>query len=83
MAWVYEWTRSTFLGILKHVSFTSSLLMLNPVGISGANLATISFVLAGAIWLVVAAVVIVHRRTPSAPRRHVAQKSFASRIGSR
>jgi membrane protease YdiL (CAAX protease family) len=68
MAWVYERTGSVFLGMLMHISFTSSLLILNPLGIAGANLATFSFALAGAIWLVVAAVVIVPGRIPRATR---------------
>ena len=58
MAWVYEQTGSILIGMRMHVSFTSSLLILNPLGISETNLATFSFVLAGAIWLVVAAIVI-------------------------
>jgi hypothetical protein len=36
-----------------HVSFTGSLLILNPVGLAGAPLAIYSFVLAAVIWIVV------------------------------
>jgi len=67
MAWVYEQTGSILMGMLMHVSFTSSLLILNPLGISGTNLATFSFVLAGAIWLVVLAIVIPHTRILTRP----------------
>jgi hypothetical protein len=48
-----------------HASFTASLLILNPVGISGTNLEVYSFALAGAVWLVVAAVAIADRRRRS------------------
>ena len=67
MAWVYERTGSILVGMLMHVSFTSSLLILNPLGISGTNLATFSFVLAGAIWLVVAAIVFSYTGIPTRP----------------
>jgi membrane protease YdiL (CAAX protease family) len=52
MVWVYERTASTFLGILMHASFTSSLLILNPLGISGRNLLIFSFALAMTLWLI-------------------------------
>jgi membrane protease YdiL (CAAX protease family) len=58
MVWVYDRTRSLFVAMLMHVSLTASLLILNPVGISGAHLLTFSFALALAVWLVVAAVVV-------------------------
>jgi hypothetical protein len=35
-----------------HVSLTASLLMLNPLGISGAHLLTYSLALAGALWVI-------------------------------
>jgi membrane protease YdiL (CAAX protease family) len=56
MVWVYDSTRSLFVGMLMHLSFTASLLILNPLGISGAALVTYSFALAAAIWIVVGAV---------------------------
>ena len=65
MVWVYEHTESVFVAMLMHASFTASLLILNPVGISGTNLVVYSFALAGAVWIVVAAVAIVNRRRPS------------------
>jgi hypothetical protein len=65
MVWVYEHTESVFVAMLMHASFTASLLILNPVGISGTNLEAYSFALAGAVWLVVAAVAIADRRRRS------------------
>jgi membrane protease YdiL (CAAX protease family) len=56
MVWVYDRTESIFVGMLMHVSLTTSLLILNPLGLSGANLMVYSFALAGALWLVVAAI---------------------------
>jgi hypothetical protein len=41
-----------------HLSFTASLLILNPLAISGVALVTYSFALAAAVWIVVAAVVL-------------------------
>jgi membrane protease YdiL (CAAX protease family) len=53
MVWVYDHTKSLFIGMLMHASFTTSLLVLNPLNLSGARLATYSFILAAAVWLVV------------------------------
>jgi membrane protease YdiL (CAAX protease family) len=58
MVWVYEHTESVFLAMLMHASFTASLLILNPVDLSGTHLVVYSFTLAGAVWVVVAAVAI-------------------------
>jgi membrane protease YdiL (CAAX protease family) len=65
MAWVYEHTESVVVAMLMHASFTASLLILNPVGISGVNLVIYSFALAFAVWLVVAAVAVANRRERS------------------
>ena len=62
MVWVYERTKSVFVGMLMHGSFTASLLILNPLDISGVHLQAYSFALAAAVWTVVAAVAIVNRR---------------------
>jgi len=56
MVWCYDQTRSLFLAMLMHVSITASLLILNPLGISGARLQVYSFTLAAAVWVVVVAV---------------------------
>jgi membrane protease YdiL (CAAX protease family) len=64
MVWVYDRTRSIFIAMLMHASFTASLLMLNPLGISGANLVTYSFALAAALWIVVAVVTVAGRAQP-------------------
>ena len=61
MVWVYDRTHSIFVAMLMHVSITASLLMLNPLGISGANLVTYSFALAAALWIVVAVVTVADR----------------------
>jgi CAAX protease family protein len=61
MVWVYDNTHSLFLAMLMHTSITASLLLLNPLGISGAHLAIYSFVLAAAFWIVVGIVVVIGR----------------------
>ena len=58
MVWVYEHTASVFLAMLMHASFTASLLILNPVGLSGMPLVIHSFALAAALWFVVGAITI-------------------------
>jgi membrane protease YdiL (CAAX protease family) len=58
MVWVYDRTRSLFAGMLMHTSITFSLLFLNPLNLAGARLLVYSFALAGAVWVVVAAVAI-------------------------
>jgi CAAX protease family protein len=62
MVWIYERTKSIFLGMLMHVSITASLLMLNPLGISGGNLQLYSFALAAATWVAVAVISVGMRR---------------------
>jgi membrane protease YdiL (CAAX protease family) len=70
MVWVYERTESLLVGMLMHLSFTASLLVLNPLGISGVALMTYSFALAAAVWIVVAAVVVAsHGHVTRQPRR--------------
>jgi membrane protease YdiL (CAAX protease family) len=74
MVWVYDRTESLFVAMLMHVSFTASLLILNPLDISGGRLQAYSFALAGALWIVVAAILKANRtenlRQPL--RRHAA-----------
>src|SRR4029453_8292415 len=53
MVWVYDRTESLFVAMLMHVSLTASLLILNPLDISGAHLLTYSFALAIAVWVIV------------------------------
>jgi membrane protease YdiL (CAAX protease family) len=83
MVWIYDRTQSVLVGMLMHASFTASLLILNPVGLAGARLVAYSFALAGAIWLVVAAVAItkawrVARRESGGVFRSVPKKSAVS-----
>jgi CAAX protease family protein len=65
MVWVYDRTESLFVAMLMHVSITASLLILNPLGISGMHLVIYSLALAAAVWILVAAVAIANRRQPS------------------
>jgi uncharacterized protein len=65
MVWVYEQTESVFVAMLMHASFTSSLLILNPVGLSGMHLVVYSFALAAAVWFVVAVVAVANRQRRS------------------
>lgn len=67
MVWVHDRTRSLLLAMLMHASFTASLLILNPIGLAGAPLAAYSFLLAGAIWVAVAAVAGHERQTVRRP----------------
>lgn len=56
MVWVYERTQSLSIAMLLHASFTASLLILDPLDISGAHLLAYSFALASALWVLVAAI---------------------------
>ena len=70
MVWVYEHTRSIFVAMLMHLSLTTSLLALNPIGISGAHLVTYSFALAAVMWIVAGVVALLEgRRMQSQPVR--------------
>ena len=60
MSWVYDRTESLFVAMLMHASITASLLVLNPLGISGVHLVVYSFALAAAVWLVIAVVALVN-----------------------
>jgi hypothetical protein len=61
MVWVYDRTHSIFVAMLMHASFTGSLLILNPLDLSGANLEIYSFALAAVLWIVVAVVAVISR----------------------
>jgi hypothetical protein len=50
--------------MLMHASFTASLLMLNPIGLAGANLVTYSFALAALVWVIVAVIAVMSRVQP-------------------
>lgn len=64
MVWVYEHTHSIAVAMLMHASLTASLLMLNPLGISGAHLVTYSFALAAVVWVIVGVVAVISRAQP-------------------
>jgi hypothetical protein len=74
MVWVYERTESLFVAMLMHVSITASLLILNPLNISGVHLLAYSFALAAVVWVVVGVVAVVstgQHLSPSLRRRAV------------
>jgi CAAX protease family protein len=56
MVWVYDHTNSVLLAILMHVSLTASVLILDPISLSGSALLTYSFSVAVAVWAAVAIV---------------------------
>ena len=58
MVWCYDRTHGVFVAILMHVSLTTSLLTLTPLGIAGAPLQIFSFTFAAALWMAVGAVVL-------------------------
>jgi hypothetical protein len=62
MVWVYDRTESLVVAMLMHASFTASLLILNPLEISGARLLAYSSALAAAVWVVVGVAAMVNRR---------------------
>jgi len=74
MVWVYERTGSLLVAMLMHVSLTASIRILTPVGIEGVPIFIYDFVLAAALWVVVAAVAVANRRQLSRQplRRRVA-----------
>jgi membrane protease YdiL (CAAX protease family) len=71
MVWCYDRTQSLLLAMLMHVSLTASLLILNPIGISGGRLQIFSFGFAAALWVVVAIV-------GSRSRRHPERRALAA-----
>ncbi len=82
MVWVYDRTGSVLVAMLMHASVTASLLILNPVAISGVVLLAYSFALAVMVWGVVAAVVISSRRL-SAYESGPVSRGDAARAGNR
>ena len=73
MVWVYDRTDSLFVAMLMHVSLTASLLILNPLDLSGVHLLAYSFALAIALWVVVATVGL-------ASGRHLSRQSLGRRM---
>jgi hypothetical protein len=71
MVWVYDRSESLVVGMLMHVSFTASLLTLNPLNIAGVDLVAYSFALAAAVWMVVAvAAGTIQESARNTPRSH-------------
>jgi membrane protease YdiL (CAAX protease family) len=79
MVWLYDHTQSLFVAMLMHVSLTASLLILNPLDISGANLWVFSFAFAAALWVVV--VVIALRSDWHLERRALRRSRWAASAG--
>jgi membrane protease YdiL (CAAX protease family) len=65
MVWVYDRTGSLLVAMLMHVSLTTSIRILTPLGTAGVPLVIYDFALAAALWVVVAAV----RRLRPLPRQ--------------
>ena len=65
MVWVYDRTGSLLVAMLMHVSLTASIRILTPMGIEGVPIFIYDFVLAAALWVVVAAV----QRLQTLPRQ--------------
>lgn len=61
MVWVYDRTGSLLLAMLMHVSLTASIRILSPVPNMGVSLLIYDFVLAVALWAIVAAVAVAYR----------------------
>lgn len=57
MVWVHDQTRSLLLAMLMHASLTTTTIIVEPAGISGATLLVYDLASAAAMWLIVAAVV--------------------------
>ena len=57
MVWVYDGTRSLFVVMLMHVSFTASTLILQPQA-AGVQAVTYNLVLTAALWVIVAVVAV-------------------------
>lgn len=72
MVWVYEKTESLVVAMLMHFSFTTSLLVLNPVGLTGGNLVVYSFSLVAVLWIVVLAIRLAEAYGGRRPARSVA-----------
>jgi uncharacterized protein len=62
MVWGYRRTESILLAMLMYASFTTSLLVLNPLGISGRDLFVYSFSFAAALWVVIGVGAVATRR---------------------
>jgi membrane protease YdiL (CAAX protease family) len=61
MVWVYDRTGSLLVAMLMHTGLTASIRILTPVGNEGVPLFIYDFVLAAALWVVVAAVAVANR----------------------
>jgi len=62
MVWVYDRTGSLIVAMLMHASLTASTLILQPLDVAGMRGLTYDLVLAGALWLLIAALAMANGR---------------------
>ena len=67
MVWVYDRTGSLLVAMLMHASLTASTLILQPLEVAGMRGLTYDLVLAGALWLLIAALAMANGRQLSRP----------------
>ena len=67
MVWVYDRTGSLLVAMLMHVSLTASTLILQPLDVAGMRALTYDLALAGALWLLIAALAMASGRQLSRP----------------
>jgi CAAX protease family protein len=67
MVWVYDRTGSLLVAMLMHASLTASTLILQPLDVAGMRALTYDLVLAGALWLLIAALAMANGRQLSRP----------------
>ena len=62
IVWVYDRTESLFIGILMHISLTSSARIITPIGIVGKPLMLFDITWAVVVWTIIIAVIVAKRR---------------------
>ena len=67
MVWVYDRTESLLVAMLMHACLTASTLILQPLDVAGMRGLTYDLVLAGARWLLIAALAMANGRQLSRP----------------
>ena len=81
MVWVYDRTGSLFVAMLMHASLTATTLTLQPSDVAGMRALTYDFVLAGALWLLIAALAMANGGQLSRPPlRHAFRQPIQKRM---